>query len=155
MKKLAGKLISSSGIEVDDILTKATEMVEAQLPEEVTVIEEINVIAPIVDEVSVEKVDTNSIIDLTTNTAEVLDILENDKEIKTNSLPSSAPTHELPPPSTDIVNISEDTNSIKKNHEEESVKPGNTYILILLGYLTQTIYEGNKSNISFSVKNIF
>lgn len=128
MKKLATEP-NSSGIE-DDISTKATEVVEAQLPEEVTAIEELDVIVPIADELPVENSDKTSTIDLTTNTEEVLYVSENVKETNTNALSSSTPTHELPPSTSDIVN-SEGTNSIKKNPEEESVKPGNTFELFV------------------------
>lgn len=121
MKKLATEP-NSSGIE-DDVPTKAIEVIEAQLPEEVTAIEELDVIVPIVDELPVENTDKTSTVDLTTNTEEVP---ENDKETNINALSISTPTHELPQSTTDIVN-SEGTNSIKKSPEEESVKPGNIF----------------------------
>lgn len=66
----------------------------------------------------------------------VVDIIESDKETptnslpsSTNSLPSSTPTHEIQSQNTDNTSIaSDDTKQVKKIHEEESLKPSNTYL---------------------------
>lgn len=125
MKKLASKPINSN---LED------------LPEEVPIVEEIILNTPIVDEVPIEKIDTSAI-DLTIDTEEIVEVPEKIKETETNSLPDSSLTQELPPPSTDIISVSEDTNSTKKIPDEESVKPGNTFMFILLLHLTLAILE--------------
>lgn len=112
--------------------TKVTEVEEAQLSEEtLSKTEEISVVTPSIEEVPVTTSDSTLAVGLTISSEEVLEVNESDKEIPTNSLPSSTPTHEVQILNTETVtSISEDINSAKKNVEEESLKPGNEHILL-------------------------
>lgn len=62
----------------------------------------------------------------------MLEINESDKDnTPTNSLPSSTPTHEIQSQNTEITITTDDSKQAKKNPDEESLKPGNIYILLI------------------------
>jgi len=118
VKKLVGETTSTPA--------KAIDIDEGELPKEVELINkpEISVSAISIEESPVEKIDTIQTIDIPDNAEEVVDAIEIDKEILTNLIPSSTPTHEIQSQNTDNINISDDTKHVQKIIDEETLKPG-------------------------------
>lgn len=106
---------------------------ESQLPEEIiSKSEEINENTNNDKEVPAAKIDSISTNDITINTQETIDINESYKETSTNVLPSSTPIQETQSQNTDTISIvqnviADESHSIKKIPDDESLKPGNIY----------------------------
>lgn len=127
VKKLLGEksIIPSEAIVVD----------ESQLSEEIiNKSEEINDNTNIVEEVPVAIINSDLIVGININTQEIVDINESCKETPTNVLTSSTLNQEIQSQSTDSNNIvqnvviTDESHSVKKIPDEESSKPGNTYL---------------------------
>lgn len=113
--------------------SKAIEVDEAQVPEEVKIeAEEISVITTNIEEVFVATSDaTSTDVGLSISTEEIiLDVDASEIETPTTNIsPSSTKTPEVQQ-SADVTNISEEPILSKKNTDEESVKSGNKLLLI-------------------------
>lgn len=127
-------------------------MGEAQLPTEVIrSVEENNTTTISNEEFLCAKLSTTNIsMTSKTSTSAVSEVINSDKEIPPNSLPSS--TLKVQSQSTDTTNILEDSSCVKKNTDDESSKPGNICYLFKKKKKAHSInYNISRHNINYII----